>query len=341
MADCFISYKREDRDRVERIAAALRDSGRSVWWDADLAGGGRWRDTIAAELETARCVLVCWTADSVGPSGSYVREEAERAKHRGVLLPLLLDRVAPPFGFGEVQALDLVDWDGRKQSPQWYAVLRAVQAFLQGKQQAPTPLRRRRWAWTGGAVAVSLSTIGLLADFTGLHATLCRSEGSMNALCAWAGLGPSDDEVAVWTHAKSAAMSGPLKAYLSKYSTGFFAAEAQARLAACEKVANVSWVPYGGSAPLVVPSGPIKAALTQATAKQAMQPEVRREADDACSAAALSELYRPVPGARPEIPDQGWDCRTTEGGWRCRYDGKIVCPQEKRQTVEREVCNPG
>ena len=275
------------------------------------------------------------------PAGSYVREEAELAKHRGVLLPLLLDRVAPPFGFGEVQALDLVDWDGRIQSPKWQAVSRAVQAILEGKQQPPTPLRRRRWAWAGGAVAVVFSAIGLLADFTGLHAALCKPEGSMNALCTWVGLGPSDDEVAAWTQAKSAATSGPLKAYLSKYSAGFFATEAQARLAACQKVVDASWVSYRGSAPLVVPSGPIKAALTRAAAKQAMQPEVQRDADDACSAAALSELYRPEPGAGPEVPDRCRDCRPADGGWRCRYDGKIVCPQERRQTVEREACTPG
>lgn len=96
-------------------------------------GGARWRETIAAELEAARCMLVCWTSDSVGPAGTYVREEAERAKHRGVLLPLLLDRVAPPFGFGEVQALDLVDWDGRLQSPQWQVVLRAAEAIPEAK----------------------------------------------------------------------------------------------------------------------------------------------------------------------------------------------------------------
>ncbi len=341
MADCFISYKREDRDRVERIAAALRDAGFSVWWDTDLAGGTHWREAIVAELDAARCVLVCWTADSVGPAGGYVREEAERAKHRGVLVPLLLDRVAPPFGFGEVQALDLVDWRGRVQSPHWQAVLRAVQAILGGKAQAPAPLRRRRWAWLGGALAVGLAAIGALADLTGLHATLCKPDGGMYPMCAWLGLGPSKEELAAWAEANVAVTSAPLKAYLAKYSTGFFAAAAQARLAACQKVVDLSWLPYMGGAPLVVASGPLKPVATQAAARQAMQREVQRMADDACSAATLSELYRPIPGAGPDIPDSGWDCRSAYDGWRCRYDGKIVCPQERRQSVEREVCAPG
>ncbi|QKS31373.1 MAG: toll/interleukin-1 receptor domain-containing protein [Candidatus Accumulibacter similis] len=337
MADCFVSYKREDRGRVEGIVAALRDAGHSVWWDADVGGGARWRETIAAELEAARCVLVCWTSDSVGPAGTYVREEAERAKHRGVLLPLLLDRVAPPFGFGEVQALDLVDWDGRLQSPQWQVVLRATEAMLEGKAPPAAAVRRRRRAWTGGVVAAGLAAIGLLADLTGLHGSLCKPD-SLATLCRLIGLGPSSSEMETWDQAKSASAGDALRVYLAKYPTGAFVVEAQARLAGCKKDVEVSWSPYLGTAPLVVPLGPIKAAPSEAAARQAMEADVQRDAEDACSAAPLSELYRPVPGARPDIPAQGWDCRSADQGWRCRYDGKITCQQERRQSVEREIC---
>lgn len=337
MADCFVSYKREERGRVEGIVAALKDAGHSVWWDADVEGGARWRETIAAELEAARCVLVCWTSDSVGLAGTYVREEAERAKHRGVLLPLLLDRVAPPFGFGEVQALDLVDWDGRLQSPQWQVVLRATEAILEGRAPPPATVRRRRWAWTGGVVAAGLAAIGLLADLTGLHGSLCKPD-SLGTLCRWIGLGPNSAEMEAWDQAKSARAGDPLRAYLAKYPTGAFVAEAQARLAACKKNVEVSWSPYLGTAPLVVPLGPIKAAPSEAAARQAMEADVQRDAEDACSAAQLSELYRPVPGTKPDVPTHGWDCRSADGGWRCRYDGKITCRQEKRQSVERESC---
>ncbi|MBL8331040.1 MAG: toll/interleukin-1 receptor domain-containing protein [Rubrivivax sp.] len=342
MANCFVSYKREDRERAEQIAAALRDAGHSIWWDIDVPGGAHWRETILAELDAARCVLVCWTRDSVGPSGTWVREEAERAKRRGVLLPLLLDRVEPPFGFGEVQALNLVGWDGDTGSPNWQAVLRAVESILSGKPPSvPPPLPRRRWAWAGGAVAVALAAIGLLADVTGLIATACRPDSGLSGLCRWVGLGPGEAEAEAWRQAKASASSGPLKVYLARYPTGAFAAEAQARLAACQTHDEPSWVPYLGGAPLVVPSGPPLGAPTEAAARKAMQPEVQRAAQDACSAAPLSELYRAVPGVKPEVPDDGWQCRTIDGSWRCRYDGKIACPQEKRQTFVREVCPSG
>jgi hypothetical protein len=256
-----------------------------------------------------------------------------------VLLPLLLDRVSPPFGFGEIQALDLVGWDGRDPSPQWQAVLRATDAVLQGKTAPPAPLRRRRWAWAGGVVAVGLAGLGLLADLTGLHASLCK-EGSLAAVCGWVGLGPGAAEVQAWGQARSANTADALRTYLAQFPTGSFVAEAQARLAACHKRVEVAWAPYLGSAPLVVPLGPLQAAPSAAAARQAMDAELQRDADDACAAATLSELYRPVPGARPQVPAQGWACKSDDSGWRCRYDSKISCPQEKRQSIEREVC-PG
>ena len=33
MADIFVAYKREERDRVEPVARALEREGFSVWWD--------------------------------------------------------------------------------------------------------------------------------------------------------------------------------------------------------------------------------------------------------------------------------------------------------------------
>ena len=93
MSDCFVSYKREDRSRVEPLVSALRAAGVSVWWDQDIGGGERWRETIVEQLDAARCVVVCWTHASTGPDGAYVREEAERAKTRGVLPPVRLDGV--------------------------------------------------------------------------------------------------------------------------------------------------------------------------------------------------------------------------------------------------------
>ena len=39
MSDVFVSYKAEDRKRVQPLVAALQANGLSVWWDAQIGGG--------------------------------------------------------------------------------------------------------------------------------------------------------------------------------------------------------------------------------------------------------------------------------------------------------------
>jgi len=105
MSDIFVSYKAEDRRRVEPLVRALEADGFTVWWDAQIAGGAEWREDIQAHLDSARCVLVVWSRRSVGRAGRFVREEASRAQRLGTYLPVRIDRVEPPLGFGEIHAI--------------------------------------------------------------------------------------------------------------------------------------------------------------------------------------------------------------------------------------------
>jgi hypothetical protein len=104
MSDVFVSYKAEDRPRVERLVEALEAEGLSVWWDAHVGGGEAWREQIAEQLEAAPCVIVVWSKRSTGPEGRFVRDEASRAARRGTYLPVTIDDVDPPLGFGEMQS---------------------------------------------------------------------------------------------------------------------------------------------------------------------------------------------------------------------------------------------
>src|SRR5688500_9183756 len=117
MNELFISYKREDEGRVGRLVQALERTGLSVWWDRGLPGGADWRQQRQSALDAARCVIVVWTQESVGPSGDFVRDEAGQAKRRGVLIPVLLEKVPLPLGFGEIQAIDLTRWKGNPRDP--------------------------------------------------------------------------------------------------------------------------------------------------------------------------------------------------------------------------------
>jgi serine/threonine-protein kinase len=130
MSDVFVSYKVEDRRRVKPLVEALEAEGFSVWWDEQIGGGAQWRHTIEAELNSAKCVIVAWSKRSVSEEGTFVQDEATRAQQRHVYVPVLIDKVHLPLGFGETQALPLVGWRGSRSDPRYDAILSAVRRCL-------------------------------------------------------------------------------------------------------------------------------------------------------------------------------------------------------------------
>jgi hypothetical protein len=115
MSDIFISYASQERDRVQPLISALETTGWSIFWDRTIPAGKTWRQVIGSEIRACRSVLVVWTENSV--TSEWVLEEAETGKRRGILIPVLLDNVEPPFGFGNIQAANLTAWNGDSSSP--------------------------------------------------------------------------------------------------------------------------------------------------------------------------------------------------------------------------------
>ena len=102
----------------------------------------------------------------MGPEGRFVRDEASRAQSRGVYVPILLDAVRPPLGFGENQAMSLRGWRGERSDPRYQAVLAAVRQIVSGKaheparQSAAHPRVSRR-ALLGGGAAAAAAAVGV------------------------------------------------------------------------------------------------------------------------------------------------------------------------------------
>ena len=169
MSDVFVSYKAEDRSRVRPLVDALIADGVSVWWDAHIGAGADWRESIATNLEQARCVIVIWSKRSVGPEGRFVRDEAARAVKRNAYLPVTIDKVDPPLGFGETQFLTLASWKGSREDPRYLALLDAVRHVglappstiaHAGTGRAGTGIDRR--AVIAGGAGVALVGAGVL-----------------------------------------------------------------------------------------------------------------------------------------------------------------------------------
>jgi serine/threonine-protein kinase len=164
--DVFLSYKAEDRPRLTPLVDALEAEGFAVWWDAHIGVGTNWQKDIEQHLEAAKCVIVAWTKRSVGDDGDFVRDEARRAQRRNVYIPICLDGVEPPLGFGEIQALSLKGWKGDRPNAQFQAVVDAVRRHVL-REDIPhrhmhisQPHISRRAAIAGGTGVAALAAAG-------------------------------------------------------------------------------------------------------------------------------------------------------------------------------------
>ena len=152
----FISYAREDRQTAEHLAEALQSEGLSVWWDREILGGSEFSEVIEIELNRADVAIVLWSEEAV--KSSFVRDESARALAAGKLLPVRIEDVSPPLGFGQIHTLDLIDWEGEADAPGYVELLAHVRRRLKGGA-TPRPARRfarrlpmrRRELMLGGA----------------------------------------------------------------------------------------------------------------------------------------------------------------------------------------------
>ena len=166
MADVFISYSSEDRDRVRPLAEALQKRGLSVWWDRALAAGDDYTSVIAKALGEAKAVIVVWSRISV--DSSWVRDEAGHARDAHRLVPVLFDKVQIPLGFGAINAEDFTAWNGRGEAPQVALLEESLRARIEGRDPdgAAIQAKRKRVGLRIQIVSV-LTVIALGAAATG------------------------------------------------------------------------------------------------------------------------------------------------------------------------------
>jgi hypothetical protein len=123
--DVFVSYARENRAAAQRLADALIEKRLRVWWDRDLAAGSEFATVIETQLDCAAVVLGLWSNDSV--RSNFVRDECAHALRAGKLLPVRIEDVELPLGFGQLHTLDLLDWDGDVDDPAFQALLLEIE----------------------------------------------------------------------------------------------------------------------------------------------------------------------------------------------------------------------
>jgi serine/threonine protein kinase len=118
----FISYAREDRERVRPLVDILTSCGWYVWWDDRIRAGEDFQPVTTSALDSARAVIVVWSKDAV--KSRWVRGEAERGLARNILVPVQFDNTSIPVAYSMIQTADLSDWRGERDHPELVKLIR-------------------------------------------------------------------------------------------------------------------------------------------------------------------------------------------------------------------------
>lgn len=140
MVDVFISYKRDERARAQRIANKLQALGLDAWLDARIPSGVSFDAEIERALIAAKAVLVLWTPGAV--ASDWVRNEANAGKERGVLVALMLSPCELPIAFRSVQYEPLLNSNFEDDDPAWIRTLERIKDLV-GRRNA-IDLKQRR-----------------------------------------------------------------------------------------------------------------------------------------------------------------------------------------------------
>jgi len=128
MNDIFLSYASEDRQKAKQIANALMSQGWSVWWDRTITAGRAFDDAIEEAIDQSKCMIVLWSGNSV--SSRWVKTEANEGVDRHFLVPIVIEDVKIPLAFRRLQSIELVDWDGNLESPQFKKIILDISTIL-------------------------------------------------------------------------------------------------------------------------------------------------------------------------------------------------------------------
>jgi serine/threonine protein kinase len=169
----FISYAREDRERVRPLVDILTSCGWYVWWDDRIRAGEDYQPVTTSALDAARAVIVVWSREAV--KSRWVRGEAERGLERGILVPVQLDDTPIPVAYSMIQTADLRDWRGERDHPALAKLIRDIghlagsAAELEKKvaehsKPRLTPEVADSHALAAGAVVGSYRILGILGE---------------------------------------------------------------------------------------------------------------------------------------------------------------------------------
>jgi hypothetical protein len=114
MADICIIYARPSKG-IAKLLYEILSRHHNVWWDEHIHSGD-YRAEIERQLSQAKCVVPVWCR--VSRADGDVVDEAAFAQRRSIpLLPVRIEDVDIPLGYGSLHTVDLIGWQGSDEHP--------------------------------------------------------------------------------------------------------------------------------------------------------------------------------------------------------------------------------
>ncbi len=181
MSNVFISYKREDKTRVETLYALLLDLDVPVWFDTGIEVGQEWERRILEQIDKAQAVIVCWSFAAV--SSHWVMREAQIGLDRGILVPVTIHPCSLVSPFDALQSANLTQWDGSPDHPEIQKVLLRL-GLLLGKKNLARNARLRGGGQKEALVDLMRSLLVERARSGGAPLTYKEAEDALRAAAA-------------------------------------------------------------------------------------------------------------------------------------------------------------
>ena len=142
MHDIFISYSHKDLEWVSRLANILEARGYDVWWDRELLASQDYADVIEGALNSTKCVLTVWSANSV--RSKWVRAESSRGFNQNKMVPILIEEANIPIPYDSLHTADLRNWSGEQNDKDFVGLIDALDWLLKREKSPPaiTPMIR-------------------------------------------------------------------------------------------------------------------------------------------------------------------------------------------------------
>jgi hypothetical protein len=141
----FLSYAREDEERVETLYQKLSDAGFKPWmYKKDILPGEQWKSRIPQAIRHSDFFLVCLSANSVDKRG-WIQKEIKEALDTWqemldsdiYLIPVRLEDCRVPERLSDFQWVNLFEKDG------WTRLVEAIRVGIERRAKATKPVAQK------------------------------------------------------------------------------------------------------------------------------------------------------------------------------------------------------